>query len=160
MRKEVDELSVSLEKMEIKGGVDLDSSLPIIKDLAIDLISFRENLISSDMPPQKIFQLYYPSFVVSVVLQNMKDRLKEAKKLHDNPIVALHALKVMPFLKEVVTQLESDKKDSNLISKATDLQSNATKNNLFKLDQNRVKVADKLLQEIAEDIKILHQNEQ
>lgn len=160
MRKEADKLSISLEKMETKGCVDLDSSLPVIRNLAADLISFRENLINSDMSPQKIFRLYYPSFVVSIVLQNMKDRLKEAEKLHDNPIVALHALKVMPFLKEVIIQLESDKKDFNLISKATDLQLNATKNNLFKLDQNRVKTADKLLQEIAEDIKILHQNEQ
>ena len=158
MIKEAERLELAFRDMEKAGEVDLRSSLPIIENLASELKLFRNNKINFNESPQEIFKFYHSSITVSVVLQNMRDRLREAKERQDNPISVLSSLKVMPLLKEVVSNLEAPGLNFNFIDSASKLQLTATKNNLFKLNPERLKIADNVLKNIASNVNLLQEH--
>jgi len=147
MLKEVDDLKLAFLEMERNEKLNLTSSLPIIDELAQELKRFRETIINSKLSAESTFKEYYPSFVISVVLQNMKNRLNEAEKMGDNPIIALNSLKVITPIKEIISNL-GNYRNSDSIELATNLQAEATKNNLFVIDSNRLKAADSVLRDI------------
>jgi hypothetical protein len=150
MIEEVEKLTICLEEMEQRGKVDFNGSRPIIDNLAKSLILFRENLLKSNMPNEEVFKTYYPSFVVSVVLQNIVTRLKEAEKAHDNPIIAMNSLKVIPAMRSIILGFQ-EKSNFDFMNLATSLQLNAKANGLFNIDYNRLKTADDVLKDIISE---------
>jgi hypothetical protein len=147
MINEVEQLSIAFEKMEEIGKVDLDCSLPVIEKLAKKLKFLRDNLVSSELSSEEIFKNYYPSFVISVVLQNIKDRLKNSEIMKDNPIIAINSLNVISAIKPILSRFETGI-NTDIMNLANNLQISAKKNGLFNIDYSRLKTADDVLRDI------------
>ncbi|MEK6927103.1 MAG: hypothetical protein AABX11_01590 [Nanoarchaeota archaeon] len=153
MIEEIKLLQEEFELMEKEKEVNLMNSLPLIQNIALKLKNIRNDLLNSDKPKEEIFRIYYPSMVASIVLQNMKDRLSEAKIMHDNPIIALNSLNVIPSLKVISDYLEKGETRTDFVRLTTNLQNSAISNDLFKINQERLKEGDNVLRSIVSDIK-------
>lgn len=151
----MDSFGVLLENMEKRGVVNLDSSLPVLNKIAQQMKSSREKKTTELTNPRQIFKFYYPSFVSSIVLDTIKNRLLHSKRNKDNPQIAVDSLAVLPYLKEVAINLEIKNSNSNFLRLASDLQEKAINHNLFNPQIDRIEDVDKALMEISKEIEFV-----
>lgn len=131
-------LEGNFEKMEDCGKVGpyLEDSLIQIDSLAKVIIKIRDKDVSVD-DPMGAFNYHHLSLVSLIVLETMRDRLKNAKKSKDNPKIAFDSLEVLPMLHVATNKLTSNKSDNSFLELASSLQDNASRSNLFQINRSR-----------------------
>jgi hypothetical protein len=125
-------LKDNFQKMEEIGKVEpcLEESLKLLNNSAQDLIVIRENKLKNKKP-EEAFNFYHLSLVSSIILDSIKKRLIDAKKMNDNPEIAKDSLEILPFLNAAMGMLNLKKSDENFIDFANEMQTSAFKHNLF-----------------------------
>ncbi|MBI4116229.1 hypothetical protein HY449_00625 [Candidatus Pacearchaeota archaeon] len=152
MLSQLDQLNIEFEEMERKGEVNIELSLPMINRIASELKNLRDQKINLIKSPEEIFEVYHLSLVSLIVLENIRGRLKVAKENQDNPKIALNSLAVLPNIKEAVVKLQEERVNKTFLDLASQIQLNASLNNLFTIQKDKMDNLSETIFEIVDEI--------
>lgn len=158
MLPQLDQLSIEFKDMEIKGRVSPETALPLLNKIAVELKDLSEKKTNSFKIPEEIFEVHHLSLVTLIVLDNIKDRLKNSKIKQDNPQIALDSLTVLPILKEAVAKIQETDADETFLDLASQIQLNASQNNLFIVKRDCMTNLDETIFEVVGEISQVQQD--